>query len=461
MRYRILGLAMVALLAHAADAQKAPKVRIDFVQEKLPNGLHVIYSVDRTTPVVAVEVMYNVGSKNEVKGKTGIAHLFEHIMLFKGSRNVPEGQRFALLEKAGGRAGSDLNGTTSYERTNYFAQIPSNNLELALWLESDHMGTLAEALTPEKVNNQREVVKNERRQAVDNQPYGSWVEKMTQQILPETHPYYHTVIGSMDDLSAASMDDVKKFFKTYYAPNNAVLVIAGDFDVTRAKSLVKKHFSWIPRGPAVPAIRNAAVAPLLGTSKREVVQDINAAAPQVFIGYRVPSARTRHAAAVNLLGSVLAGGRSSPFYNSLVRQKQIAVGVGGGNFELLEGTDIMIFNATGKAATNPDSLEKALLAEIDKAASSIDQATLDRVRASAAFNFVNGLQGTGGFGGRADALAEMHTYYKNANRVNTAIDELNAVTVAQLRALVKERLVPNNRVTLVYVPAPKPATGTK
>lgn len=459
MRYRYLGLAFAALFASSVDAQKAPKVRIDFVEETLPNGLHVIYSVDRSTPVVATEVMYNVGSKNEEKGRTGFAHLFEHVM-FKGSKNVGDGQHFGLLEKAGARAGSDINGTTSWDRTNYFEQVPSNYLELALWLEADRMGTLLETLNKAKLDNQREVVKNERRQSVDNQPYGTWLEKTGQYVFPEGHPYHHSIIGSMEDLSAASVDDVKKFFKTYYAPNNAVLVIAGDFNLAQAKGLVRKHFGWIPRGLPKPALANTTVPRLIGAEKREVIQDPNAPAPQVYVSYRMPSARAKQGPAVSLLSAVLAGGRSSPFYNSLVRTKQIAVGVSGFNFDLVDGADAMTFVATGKASTNPDSLERALINELDNAASKIDQATLNRMRALAKFSFVNGLQTTGGFGGRADALAEAYTFFRNANRVNTVLNELDAVTVAQLRALVKERLVPSNRVTLVYVPAKKSATGT-
>jgi predicted Zn-dependent peptidase len=256
------------------------------------------------------------------------------------------------------------------------------------------------------------------------------------------------------------VDDVKNFFKTYYAPNNAVLVIAGDFDVAQAKRLVRKHFGWIPRGLPKPALANTVIPNLIGQEKREVIPDANAPAPQVYVSYRMPSARTKQAAAVSLLSSVLAGGRSSPFYNSLVRTKQIAVGVSAFNLDLLDGGDAITFIATGKASTNPDSLEHALLTELDNAISKIDQATLDRQRALARFNYVNGLQTTGGFGGRADALAEAYTFFKNPNRVNNVLAELDAVTVPQLRALVKERLVPSNRVTLVYVPARKPAAGT-
>ncbi|MEP6508528.1 MAG: pitrilysin family protein [Gemmatimonadales bacterium] len=440
-----------------AIAQAAPKVHISFTEETLPNGLHVIYSPDHTTPVAAVEMMYNVASKSEKIGKTGFAHLFEH-MMFKGSRNVPDGQHGALLDKAGARTGADYNGTTSWDRTNYFEQLPSNQLELMLFLESDRMGTLLETLTQEKLDNQREVVKNERRQSTDNQPYGSWLEKALLGVFPDNHPYQHSVIGSMTDLSNASLDDVKSFFKTYYAPNNAVMVIAGDIDVATTKQLVRKYFGNIPRGPAVPA-RASMVAPaIIGREIREVVNDALAPSPQVYVAYRVPSAKSAQGSAVTLLSSMLAGGSASPLYKSLVRDKQIAVGVSGFNIGLVDGADMLVFITSGKKGSDPIALENALIAELDKASTMIDQPTLNRVRAGQRFQFVNGLQTTGGFGGIADQLAEGYTYYNNPNHVNTTLASYDAVTVGQLQALVKERLVPNNRVRLVYVPAPKAAS---
>ncbi len=231
LRHVAVSLLMVAAVNLQAQGRAAPpaksgNVRIDYTEETLPNGLHVIYHVDRTTPVAAVLLWYNVGSKVEQPGKTGFAHLFEH-MMFQGSKNVPKTGHFSLLEAAGGRAGADINGTTSNDRTNYFEQLPSNQVELALWLEADRMGTLTETLTQEKLDNQREVVKNERRQGMDNQPYGTAFERIEEALYPEGHPYHHDVIGSMADLSAATREDVISFFKTYYAPNNAVLVVSG------------------------------------------------------------------------------------------------------------------------------------------------------------------------------------------------------------------------------------------
>jgi predicted Zn-dependent peptidase len=455
---RFLAFAALALPASLA-AQSTPQVKISYVTDSLPNGLHVIYTIDHSTPVVAVEVMYNVGSKSERPGKTGFAHLFEHVM-FKGSRNVADGQHWALLEKAGGRAGADINGTTSWDRTNYFEQVPSNQLDLALWLEADRMGTLTETLTKEKLDNQREVVKNERRQSYDNQPYGAWIEKMLEYIYPESHPYHHSVIGSMTDLSNASVDDVKSFFKTYYAPNNAVLVLAGDIDLNEAKALVRKRFSWIPRGPAVPPRPSMAIGPIIGAEKREVINDANASAPAVYVGYRVPAARDAQGPIVDLLSDMLAGSVASPLYKSLVREKQAAVSVSGFNFGLVDGADMMVFVAQGKAGSNPEDLEKALIAELDNAANLVTQAALDRSRAGSRYQFVNGLQSTGGFGGRADQLAEGFTYYKNPNHVNTVLSNYDAVTLAQVKRLIASRMIPTNRVRLVFVPAPKSAPST-
>ena len=444
----------------AAQAARpgTPQLRIDYVEDSLPNGLKILYHVDRSAPVAAVNLWYNVGSKNEPAGRTGFAHLFEHVM-FEGSKNVEDGQHFALLEKAGARGGADINGTTNNDRTNYFEQVPSNQLELALWLEADRMGTLLEVLTVEKLDIQRQVVKNERRQSLDNQPYGTWWERLPAMVFPKGHPYHHSVIGSMEDLSAATLDDVKMFFRTYYSPSNAVLVVAGDIDVPATRQLVRKHFGWIPRGPAKPPVANAPLPPVLGSAQRQVVPDQQAPAPAVYVAYRVPPARSAQSPVVSLLGSVIADGRSGRLYEKLVREQQVATNVFGGNFGLVEGADMLFFAAVGKPGANADSLERALLAELDRAAKGeFTQAELDRVRAGARFGFVNGLQTMGGFGGRADRLAEGWTHYRDPNYVNTWLGKLDRVTVAQLGALAKERMGENNRATLVFVPSKQPTT---
>ena len=441
-----------------AQAGKGPELRVDYTKETLPNGLNVIYHVDHSTPVAAVLLWYDVGSKVEQSGKTGFAHLFEH-MMFQGSKNVGKGQHFALLEAAGGRGGADINGTTNWDRTNYFEQLPSNQLELALWLEADRMGTLLEAMDQAKLDNQREVVKNERRQSIDNQPYGTWPEKMEEALFPEGHPYHHDVIGSMADLSAASLTDVENFFKTYYAPNNAVLVVAGDIDVPLAKQLVRKYFGPIPRGPKVPPLANMRLPEVVGHQQRYVIVDSQIPAPAIYVGYRVPSAKDSRAPVVSLLGDVIGSGRSSRLYDALVRRQQVATNVAGFNFGLADGADMLVFTATGKPGSNPDSLEVALLAEL-AGASSFTQGELERARASERFAFVNGLQTTGGFGGRADRLAEGWTFFHDPNYVNTVLGEYDRVSLNDLNALARERIVPANRVVLIYVPPKKPASPT-
>jgi predicted Zn-dependent peptidase len=455
MRLRYFAVSLLCLVAGNAGAQgnpgKSPELRIDYTQETLPNGLTGVFHVDNSTPVAAVLLWYNVGSKMEQPGRTGFAHLFEH-MMFQGSKNVGKGEHFSLLEAAGGRGGADINGTTNWDRTNYFEQLPSNQLELALWLEADRMGTLLQAMDQAKLDNQREVVKNERRQSYDNQPYGSWIEKLEGALFPAGHPYHHDVIGSMADLSAASLADVEGFFRTYYAPNNAVLVVAGDIDVPAAKALVRKHFGPIPRGPKVPPLANMSVPTIVGREQRIVHIDSQAPAPEVYVGYRVPPAKDRRAATVSILGDVMGTGRSSRLYDALVRRQQIAVSTNGFNFGLADGADMLVFVATGKPGANADSLEKALLAEL-AGASSFTQAELDRARAAERFQFVNGLQTTGGFGGRADRLAEGWTYFRDPGRVNKVLADFDRVTLNDLNALARERLVPNNRAVLVFIPA--------
>ncbi|HET9637105.1 MAG TPA: pitrilysin family protein [Gemmatimonadaceae bacterium] len=459
---RLLRGVAAALVLLGAPALASPQSAADVPTIKyevyaLPNGLRVIIAEDHRLPLVAVNLWYHVGPANEEPGRTGFAHLFEH-MMFQGSKNVAKGQHFALLEAAGGRGGADINGTTNWDRTNYFEQVPSNQVELALWLEADRMGTLLQAMDQAKLDNQREVVKNERRQSVDNQPYGTWLEKMGEALFPEGHPYHHSVIGSMTDLSAASLTDVENFFKTYYAPNNAVLVVAGDIDVPQVKQMVRKYFGSIPRGPKVPALANMQVPVVVGHQQRYVVADQQAPAPAIYVGFRVPPATDRRAAAVSLLGDVIGSGRSSRLYDALVRRQQIATNVSGFNLSLSSGADELVFIATGKPGASADSLEVAMMAEL-AGASSFTQAELERARATERFGFVNGLQTTGGFGGRADRLAEGWTFFHDPNHVNKVLAEYDRVTLDDLNALARERLVPANRAVLIYVPTKKTASA--
>ena len=451
---RLLLALPLALLpaAMAAQAPSGPEtINIDFVEETLPNGLRVIYHVDHSTPVAAVDIWYHVGSKHEQPGRTGFAHLFEH-MMFKGSRNVPDGGHFGLLEDAGA---GDVNGTTQWDRTNYYEVIPSNQLELALWIEADRMGTLLETLTPEKLDNQREVVKNERRARVDNQPYGSWLGKLQEHLFPAGHPYHHDIIGSMEDLSAATTDDVSSFFRTYYAPNNAVLVIAGDFELEAAKTMVRRYFAGIARGPAPPPLANADLPPTLGGGRREVVPDPLAPAPAVYVGFRVPNARSRDANAVGLLATTL-GSRSGTLYESLVRRQQIATGVSVFNLGMVDAQDAFVIIAQGKPGASADSLEAAVLAELGRLDAGLTPAALDRARAQQRFSWIDALQSTGGFSGRADRLAQGAVFHNDPGWVNRQLTEDARVTAADLQRLARERLNADNRVVLVYVPAAQP-----
>lgn len=266
---------------HPEDA--AFSMDIPIQRFRLDNGLRVIFSRDPDVPVVAMNLWYDVGSRNERPGRTGFAHLFEH-MMFQGSEHVPEVVHFALIEQAGG----SLNGSTWLDRTNYFETLPARYLELGLWLESDRMGWLLPAMTQEKLNNQRDVVKNERRWRVDNQPYGDWDERLQALVYPPEHPYHHSVIGSMEDLDAASLEDIEQFFRTYYAPNNAVLTVCGEFDPEDARGLVEAYFGEIPEGPPVPPIPGTTEIPAArGQAVREVVQQ-DISLPRVYLAFRIP-----------------------------------------------------------------------------------------------------------------------------------------------------------------------------
>jgi predicted Zn-dependent peptidase len=268
---------------------------------------------------------------------------------------------------------------------------------------------------------------------------------------PPEHPYHHSVIGSMRDLSAASVEDVSHFFRTYYAPNNAVLVLAGDIDLQQARALVRKHFDDIPRGPAPAPLADMDLPPLIGAERRTVLEEKHAPAPGVFFMYRVPAGRDARPV-VELLAGILGQGNSSRLYKSLVREKQLATEVAAMSLGLAEGADVLAVYALGKPGSSPDSLERALKQEIDGLRQGIRQDELDRVRAGARHAFVDGLQVLGGFGGRADRLAEGWTFYRDPNYVNTVLPRYDAVTVAELQRLAVERIVPMNRVTVVAIP---------
>ncbi|MFB6240753.1 MAG: M16 family metallopeptidase, partial [Gemmatimonadota bacterium] len=287
-----------------------------FRRETLENGLEVILHEDRSTPVVAVHLMYHVGSKDEREGRTGFAHLFEHL-LFQGSEHVPKGEHFRLVQNAGGT----LNGSTWFDRTNYFEILPSNQLELALWLESDRMGHFLPAITQEKLDNQRGVVKNERRQAYENRPYGLAFEEAMHAAFPEGHPYRHPTIGYMEDLDAASLEDVRDFFRDYYGPNNATLVVAGDADPGEALEEVERYFGGFEARETPPPVD---VPELEAPGERRTELTDQVAVPRVYLMYHAPSYRDEAFEAADVLSSLLADGKSSRLHRELVYERQVA-----------------------------------------------------------------------------------------------------------------------------------------
>jgi len=419
-------------------------VQIPFERGRLANGLDLILSPEPSAPVVAINLWYRVGSRNEQPGRTGFAHLFEH-MMFQGSLNVPESRHFAEIEKAGG----SLNGSTWLDRTNYFETLPADRLELGLWLESDRMGWLLPAMTQEKLDNQRDVVKNERRWRVDNQPYGDWDERLQAMMYPPDHPYHHSVIGSMEDLDAASLEDVETFFRTFYAPNNAVLTICGDFDPADARALADRYFGEIDAGPAVPPIPGRTAIPrTLGAEARDrVAQDISL--PRVYVAYRIPAYGDPAHYPAAVASHMLAYGRASSLYRELVRERQIAQDVVAYAFPIVVGASMLVTWATARPGVAIEDLERALHAETMALAAAREE-DVERAVHLMETAELSMLQQVGE---RADQLSMFASLFDEPARINTELDRIRAVSAADVRAFAAEFLVPDNRAVLTYVPA--------
>jgi zinc protease len=419
------------------------RVAIPFERYELDNGLRVILSRDTSAPVVAVNLWYNVGSRNERPGRTGFAHLFEH-MMFQGSANVPEMAHFALIEQAGG----SLNGSTWLDRTNYFETLPAHFLELGLWLESDRLGWLLPAMTQDKLDNQRDVVKNERRWRVDNQPYGDWDERLQAMMYPPDHPYHHSVIGSMEDLDAASLEDVEQFFRTYYAPNNAVLTLVGDFDEQNARELIDRYFGEIPRGPAIPPIPGRTEIPaLLGREVRDTVaQDISLA--RVYLGYRSPRYGTDDFYASFVASYILATGRAALLYRTLVRERQLAQDVIAYAFPVVVGASMFVIWATARPEVDIDVLEEATRTTVESLAQ-VDDADVLRALAMIEARHLADLQTVDE---RADQLSMYTTLFDDPDRINTELERIRAVTADDVRRFAAQYLRADNRAVLRYVP---------
>jgi predicted Zn-dependent peptidase len=410
----------------------------------LDNGLFVTLSEDHTAPIVAVNLWYHVGSANEKIGRTGFAHLFEH-MLFQGSAHVGSNEHFELIQRAGGT----LNGSTWLERTNYFETVPSNELALALWLEADRMGELLPAMTQEKLDTQREVVKNERRWAVDNQPYGTMLEKMQELVFPPSHPFQHSLIGSMDDLSAASLDDVAQFFATYYTPDNAVLSIAGDFEPVETRRLVNEYYGPIERGKGKPPLPPMNLPPVFGSRLRDVVYD-EVSLPRLFMAFRSPVFGTDEYYAASVLSAVLGLRRGSRLHQNLVRERQIAADASAFTFDLAKGTDLLVVDVTARPETSASQLEEEVEREIDRIhRDGISESEVQRAIALIETDLLASLQSAGE---RADRLSMFATYFKQPELINDQVDRYRSVTVARVNEVISERLGEDNRANLIYVP---------
>jgi zinc protease len=443
-----LGLAPLAAVqaAPAAGTSDAPK--IEFEKYTLPNGLQVILHVDRKLPVVHVNQWFHVGSKNEKPGRTGFAHLFEH-MMFQGSANARE-EYFAYVERAGANLfEGGVNGTTNTDRTNYFATVPSANLENLLWLESDRLATLLDVTDDAKLDNQRDVVKNERRQGLENQPYGRWFELLAENLFPAGHPYSWSVIGSMADLSAATLDDVKEFFRTYYTPNNLSLVIAGDFDPAEAKRLVAKYFGPIPPGPALA--RPARWIPELPGEK---VIEIADRVPQerVYLAWPSPPFYEAGDAELDLIAGILADGLSSRLQRALVYDRQLASAVSA--FQIsqeIAGAFVVI--GTARPGVELSEVESGIVAEIARlAAEGPTGAELERARVKHEFNFISGLEGIGGFGGKADLLNQYNTFLGDPGRFDWDLERYAAVTPESVKETAARWLDTPRRLALRFHP---------
>jgi zinc protease len=448
-------LLFLILLLPVTLASQELRLSVPYSISRLSNGLTLILHEDHTTPTVAVNLWYHVGSGNEKPGRTGFAHLFEHLM-FEGSKNVPEGKFDEWLEASGG----ENNGSTSTDRTNYWINVPSNALELALFLESDRMGYLPEAMSKEKVDGQRDVVKNERRQSYENRPYGMASIILHENLFPPTHPYHWPTIGSMQDLSAASYEDVLEFFRKYYVPQNASVAIAGDIDPQKVRSLVEKWFAEIPGGAPVPPVE--APPAYLAEEKRLVLED-KISLPRLYMAWLSPRMFAPGDAELDLLANILTGGKNSRLYKRLVYDLQIAQDVAAYQSSSALASMFMIL-ATARTGRTLGEIEKVIHEELER----IDKEPPIQREVQRAVNqyeagFLDRLEGVGGFGGKADQLNAYYVETGNPDYFNEdlaryrAIDpqDISTVAVTTLRddACVVLSIVPTGKKDLASGPA--------
>jgi zinc protease len=427
----------------------ATSLDLDLQRHTLDNGLKVVLRREGALPLVAVNLWYHVGSKNERPGRTGFAHLFEH-MLFQGSANVGTNEHFRQIQQVGGVA----NGSTWYDRTNYYETVPAHHLDLALWLESDRMGFFLPALTQENLDNQRGVVMNERRQRVENQPYGRAGETLNELLYPAGHPYHWPVIGYMEDIAAATLEDVRAFFSTYYTPSNAVISVVGDIDPAEALERIDAWFGELPPGPPVPPVAIPGIIPggpgrtPPGEARRALLPD-DVSLPRVYIGFRAPAYGERAWYAADLLASVLTGGKSSPLYRDLVYERQIAQDVGvsvgpqecGGSFTMI---------STARPGVPAEALEEALLEHLAAAAARPpDAADLDRARNRMLTDYYSGLQRLDTV---ADQLSQFATYFDDPAAGLREAERYLEIAPRELMEFAAEHCAAAERAVVAVVP---------
>lgn len=430
---------ILVLIVFTASIMFGQARKIDFTEYDLDNGLHIILHEDNTTPIVAVSIMYHVGSKNEDPKRTGFAHFFEHLM-FEGSKYIKRGQFDKIMENAGGTN----NASTSQDRTYYYEILPANELELGLWIESERL--LHAKIDSIGVETQRKVVKEEKRQRYENQPYGSLLEETFKRAY-HVHPYKWLPIGSVQYIDKATIDEFRDFYKTFYVPQNATLVISGDINIDKTKDLINKYFSTIPRGTK-PIPRPTVVEPPLNGEIRDTVYD-NIQLPLVLQAYRIPAVGKEDYYSLEMLTTLLASGESSRLQKAVVDQKQKAVNVGAFPFSL-EDSGLFIVYGICNVGVSPNDLENAMQEELDKSVNEkISEKEFQKLRNQIENDFVSGNSTDAGI---ASNLATYHVLYGNTNLINSEIDKYMKVTIEDIQKVAKKYLTKDNRVVLYYLP---------
>ncbi|MGH9349946.1 MAG: M16 family metallopeptidase [Vicinamibacterales bacterium] len=438
-----LAAVLACQLTAGAQAPAGP-LEVPYRLFTLQNGLTVILHQDRSVPVVAVNLWYHVGSANERAGRTGFAHLFEHLM-FEGSKHVPEGEFDTLLEAAGG----NNNGSTAPDRTNYIIDVPSNALELALFLESDRMAHLLDTMTPARVDGQRDVVKNERRQSYENRPYGLAFLELSQLLYPPEHPYSWPTIGHMEDLTAATHDDAVAFFKTYYTPNNASLVIAGDIELDATQALVEKWFGDVPRGEPVPPLPPHAAN--LTAVKRKTLTD-QVQLPRLYLAWLTPPAYAPADAALDVVSSILAGGKSSRLYRRLVYDTQIAQDIFAFQQSQSLGSMFLVM-ATARPGHSAGDMQQAIDEELDRLRRDPpDAREVQRAVNTIEASLYRQMERVGGFSGKAERLNAYYFASGNPDFFAEDLARYRALTPTDIQAAIRRWLPADRRVELVVVP---------